>query len=376
MVRSTWVFLSLFATLPLVAADWQEIKQDKLAERPAFRAITTADKALVVDCTKGESVQAAVDKNASPVVIEIHGVCVEAVLIDAKDVTLRGLSSATDGLQSPTSTAAAVRIVDSGHSRLEKLSLSNSPGRAVAIVRSTVTMDGCRIDGNNSAPLTQGAVNLSESFLDAYAITATGNVRRVFVIATNSNFFCHGCEFTNNGGFAAVSTRGSLLSLLNSTVSQLEGIQSTIDAYADIDCVSEVSTHPCSMQATRHAAYVELGGTVALYGAGDFTGRVEAHDRGGIQLYGARQIAGATVGDPRNFIDTFGTLQVFQSDFADPPVQSRLLATDISGFARVLVLDASNLDGNIACHDAGDAHIDPGVVRGVGTAVTGCEHAP
>lgn len=368
MVRLAWVSLSLFASLPLFASNWQERKAEALATQPVLRAAKQAGKVLVVDCTKGQSVQEAIDKNASPLEIEIHGLCIESVLIQDKVVTLRGVSPATDGIRSPTNNTAVI-FVDSNGSRVENLALSNNSGRAVTFNRSTAVMSNCVIDGNNTASGTGPAVMVSNSsFVSASAVTASNNVRAVFHVNTNSSFFCHGCDFSNNGGFAAISNRGSLLSLLNSTVVQRDGIQSIFDSYADIDCVTEVSAHPCGMQATRRAAYVEIGGVVALFGSGDFTGRVEAHDNGNAQLLGARQIVGATEGPPQNFVTRFATMEV--QDF--PPVQSRVRATNVEHFGRMLIRNQSELNGAIVCTSKGDAWLDATVVQMPGSSVTGC----
>ena len=377
MVRSMRVILSLLVSLPLFAANWQELKQEARARRPVWRAAAAGAKALVVDCAKGESVQAAIDKSPSPVEIEIHGVCIESVVIDGKKVTLRGLSPATDGLQSPT-TAAAIQILDSSSSRIENLSLSNNPGRALSLERSMLLLNNCTIDGNNAVANTQGAVNIfTQSHVDATAVRASNNVRRVFVVAYNSTLFCDGCEFTDNGGYAAHSTRGSMVSLLNSTVTQRDGIDATIDSYVDIDCVSEAPTHPCSMQATRRAAHVELGGTAVMYHAGDFTGRIEAFDRGGAQIFGARQLAGAQPGQgaPQNRIGRFATFEVYAGFFTDPPVQSRVMSTNVDNFGRMLVTDQSVVSGAIVCNGASDAFLEGTVIVAPGSTVTGCEHA-
>ena len=375
MVRSAWVFLAFLTAMPLFAANWQEMKADALARLPVLRAARQAGKVLVVDCTKGESVQAAIDKNASPVEVEIHGVCIEAVRIDGKDVTLRGISPATDGLQSPTSALPAVLIVDTRASRLENLSLSNNPATALAMGRAVATMENCVINGNGTS-LTRPAVNVTDdSFLQATSITASGNLRRVLAANTGASIFCIDCDFSGNSGYVGTASRGGTVVLLSSTVTGRFGLQvNGSGSYADIDCISEPSAHPCSMQASRIALSVFSGGTAALFHAGDFTGRVEAHQNGMAHIYGARQLAVTAPGEgtPENFVTSFSTLHVSTSFEDASPENSRVMTTQVNTFGRMLITETSTLNGAINCTAKGDAWLDPTVTLAPGSSVTGC----
>lgn len=351
--------------------DWRAAKAEARARRASSAAAVAKASSTTVDCSKGGSVQQAIDKNPGTLVIEVRGRCVENVRIDAHDVTLRGADPAVDGISSP-STTPAVTILNTNSAGLERLSLSDNPGAAVQIVGdSNVTMSNCVLSGNNavSGPGGSALVVSRDSFLDATSLTFTGN-RRGLAANRGSFVFCRGCEFSANAGFAATASGGGLVTLLNSTVSQAFGISANGDgSYVDIDCVSDPFPHPCSMQASANAARAFDSGEAVLYAAGDFAGRVMAPG-GLVILYGARQTGASGAND----VSYFGQLSAEASFDVDPPVQSRILSTNVSLFGRMLVTEQTQLDGTIHCERAGDAWLDPTVVPAPGSAVTGCEH--
>jgi hypothetical protein len=361
---------------PRLALEGQEAKIEALRRSPVAAA-ATAPKTIAVDCTKGQSLQAAIDKNAGPITIEVTGVCVENVVINHQDVTLRGAGSG-DGIQSPsTLPALTIRNVDAA--RLENLAFSDNPGPAVSIVASAVLMIDCLISGNNvsSGPGTVAIGAANDSLLDATNLTVSDNHRAGVSVSRGSRFFCHGCAFSGNVGLAAVASDGALVSLLNSTVAQRFGLRAIRGAYADIDCITEPSPHPCAMQATGVAGQAFDHGVVWMWGAGDFTGQLTATESGTIGLYGARQIAGAQPGQgpPTNDGAMFGKVVAVATFDTDPPRQSRLLATGLSHFSRLVVTDETEISGAFDCSSAADAWLDGSVVAAPGTTVTGCEHA-
>jgi hypothetical protein len=378
MIRRGLVFLVLF-TLPMFAADWQELKSEALAQRPQKRVrAMAATKTINVDCTKGDSVQDAIDKNGGDIAVEIRGVCVENVRIESRNVTLHGLSAANDGLQSPNTIPALV-VQDSNSTHLENLSLSNNPGTALQMLESFVTMLNCTANNNNLTSPALGGIAIvasANSFLDATNLTMANNQRNCVQAQRGANFFCHGCDFTSNVGWAATATRNALLSLLQSTVAQRLGVRASIDAYADIDCLSEPSAHPCSMQATGRAAFAFSGAVAFLYGAGDFTGQVAADDRAVVGLYGARQLATGQPGQGpgRNAATFFGHLYANAAFDVDPHLTSRLMGTDASHFGSILITDDTEVAGTIQCSSAADAWLDETVTGTPGSSVTGCEH--
>ena len=335
------------------------------AERPAMRVAAhaqTAPKTVTVDCTKGEKIQEAVDKNAAPLDILVKGICVEDVRIDAKDFTLRGTDPLTDGIDGATLHALTIVLVNSAV--IENLSFINSPASGVAAFTSAVTMTNCRLTGNFGAITAR-----DDTVFEGNALTIANNNRGI--LADGARFAgCVACRAENNTSWAAISARGSVFSYLDSEVIGPRGLLVN-GAYADIDCITEQTAHPCSMQVTGIAAQAFGGGQAALYGSGDFTGRVTAFDRGNIQLYGARQTAltGA------NVIDSFSMIEVSDNGDVSPVEHSTLRGVTVMGFSRALIRENSTLAGSIQCQSAGDAWVDPSTTITPGSTVTGCDHA-
>ena len=377
MIRKGVVFLFLFA-MPLFGGEWQERKAEALAQRAQRHPRTMAAvKTINVDCTKGDSVQEAIDKNGGTIVVEVRGVCIENVRVENRDVTLHGLSAANDGLQSPNNFPALV-FRDSNNSHVENLSLSNNPGTALQLLDSFVTMLNCVANNNNTVtgPGGNAIQATTHSFLDATNLTMANNNRNCVLTNRGASFFCHGCDFTSNVGWAATANNGSLLSLLRSTVTQRLGVRAINNSYADIDCISEMSAHPCSMQATGLAAQAFSGAVAFLYGAGDFTGQVSANDRAVVGLYGARQLATGQPGQgpSRNGVSFNAHLYANAAFDVDPHLSSRIMGTDASHFGRILITDDTEVAGTIQCSSAGDAWLDETVIGAPGASVTGCEN--
>jgi hypothetical protein len=332
---------------------------------------TAGAKTVAVDCTLGQKIQAAIDREDGPLVVDVHGICEENVNIVRKNVTLRGVDPNTDGIDGAPSNPqfAALRYRFVEFAEVQNLTIRNGPTVGVNVAFSSVFFENSRVTGHGQS----GFVIAQGTFIDASGTLISNNLGAGVNVQTASRFFCHGCDITNNGGFAAVVGTGSVLSYLNSIVTGQRGFQSSGHSYVDIDCVTEKSVHPCGLTATGRAALAFLGGTVAFFGAGDFSGQVSAGDAGTVHLLGARQLATGQpgLGPVANDVSGFGKLVAGDLD----DLHSQLFGTtSVSRFGRLLLLDNSTLAGPIQCSSAGDAWIDPTVVEGPGAAVTGCEH--
>lgn len=355
------LMLVLFCTLSVSAADLERVRELKaMRPRIAPQAQDTS-KTVTVDCTKGEKIQDAVDKNAAPLDILVKGLCIESVRIDDKDFTLRGTDPLVDQIQGTT--VAGLTIVDVNSAVVQNLGFVNGVMAGLSIFDSGVSMTNCRVTGN-----VNGILVRDDSLFVGEGLTISSNFQSG-IFSDDARFVgCIGCRAENNGGFAGRATRGGVLTYLDSEIVGARGIIASLGAYADIDCVSEGSGNPCSMQATLIAAQAFAGGQATLFGAGDFTGRVNAFDRGGVDLLGARQTA-LTGG---NNVGSFGTLLLEPLD----AVESQLRGTTfVNNFGRALVREQSTLDGSISCTSAGDAWLDPTTIKTPGSTVTGCEHA-
>jgi hypothetical protein len=352
--------LGLVCFLIAAVAQAVEIPRMPAAGRPA--------PGPVVNCNNGESIQAAVDAIAGPAEIRISGICVENVVIRNKDVSLRGTQQPSlDGIRSVDPGTPALTVRGTVIAGISDLSFSESAGRGLMI------RDGARVDVTNCLLESNGTTGLfadSGAFVRGDGLTLKANPS-ANAIASDAQFFCFACDFSG-GGAAAVSVRGSIVSLLDSTVTGEVGIVADqINAYVDLDCVSADTPHPCSMNVTGPAAIGTFSGTAVLFGTGNFTGQLIADDRGTVRLNGAVQRLTSGNGQP-NIVDHLGEIIVAPLLDVSPPAQSVLRGTAATHFGRVLLTGNAVLNGPIQCTGAADAFLDPTVTRSPGSSVTGC----
>jgi len=355
------LLLVLFCAISVSAADLERIRELKALHLHPAKQAQTAAKTVTVDCAKGEKIQDAVDKNAAPLDILVKGLCVESVRIEDKDFTLRGTDPLLDAIQGTT--VAGLTIVDVNSAIVQNLGFVNGVMAGLSIFDSSVSMTNCRVTGN-----VNGILVRDDTLFIGEGLTISSNLGRG-IFSDGARFVgCIGCRAENNSGPAGVSSRNGVLTYLDSEVIGGTGLVVQTGGYADIDCLTEGTGHPCSMQATQFAARAFGGGYAVLYGAGDFTGRVQAADRGGVDLLGARQIASTGP----NLVDLFGTLSAVTFDTGESKLRG---TTHVTGFGRLLLRDATTLDGSIQCSSAGDAWLDATTIKLAGSTVTGCEHA-
>jgi len=331
--------------------------------------VAATAKTVSVDCTQAQSIQAVINAEAGPLVVEIHGICQENVLVKQREITLRGADPNTDGIQGvvPQVPAVQFRYVDPG--KIENLSISNGLGIGFSAVVSRVELLNSRIIGNGG-----DGISLNTTNAIATGLTVSQNQTWGARVGTASFFLCAECEFQGNQGFAAGAVNGGFLTLHDTVVTGVNGLTSSGNSYADLDCLTTESAHPCSLAATGRAARAFGNGTAAIYGNVDFTGQVASSDRGIIQLIGARQLATGQPGQgpSANSVSDLGRLSAGPDELDN---QSQLFGTtNVSGFGRVILYEATTLAGTIQCGSAGDAWLDPTVIANPGSAVTGCEH--
>ncbi len=343
-------------------ANAAEVPERPVVARPAI--------GVVVNCNNGQSIQAAVDASRGPVEIQITGICEENVLIRDKDISLRGTQKPSlDGIRSAISSMPALTVRGSVIAAINDLSFSKNAGTGVSIRGgANMTLANCLFENNNGSGLRVD----SGAFVVANNLTFTAN-RGTNTNTSDAQFFCTGCD-VNGGGPAVVASRGAIVSLLDSVVTGNLGIiAADRGSFADIDCVTFDTPHPCSMNVSQFAALGTAGGTAVLFGAGEFSGQLIADDRGTVRLDGAQQTATSSDEQP-NIADFLGEIIVAPLFDVDPPAQSLLRDTEATHFARVLLTGDSILKGSIQCSGAGDAFLDPTVIAVQGT-VSGCEHA-
>jgi len=360
LLSSILLFMSVAqaATTP----DWK-------TDMPVADAMPRITSSVTVNCAAGQSVQAAVDANPSPIDISISGICIEAVMIRDKDVSLRGTTKPSlDGIRSPSRMQPALTMRGPVIGAITGLSFSGNPGTGVSIRGANVTITDSLFDNNMSS----GIQVVDGGLVTGIGLGFTNNTGRAINVS-DAQLFCTACDVTG-ASWAVLARRGAVVSLMDSLVSGGRGL-SVADGgtRADLDCATANTTHPCGMNVTGVAAQATAGGVAALFDAGDFKGQLMADDYGSVQLIGSRQQSGATA--DLNTVDSFGSIVVAAFTDVSPADQSRLRSTNTSHFGQILITDVTILAGPIQCSSAGDTWMDPQGVRLPGATISGCDHA-
>ncbi len=143
------------ATYALVAAGLVLCLPTALAGKPPPTATVLVD-CTDPDPTKHDSVNGALETPAGKLIIEIRGMCREKVVVERKNVTLRGADPMTDGITGPVldpsdpNDRALVTVRGGVRGILfESLGISESQLRGLELVDiSIVEVKNCRITGN------------------------------------------------------------------------------------------------------------------------------------------------------------------------------------------------------------------------------------
>jgi hypothetical protein len=379
LVSTMVLGIAAVAAAPAEAIDRAQVQARKeearavMAEMQAAAPATKADKAVLVRCDKGESVQAALDKNPGPVTIEIEGICAENVRIELRgDVTLRGKRGdpAKDGLKGvadPTR-GSALEIRYAPRVWLEDLSFNGGPASGVMLRYSSATITKCTMNDNAGT----GLVPTYQSLVLGDWLESSRN-GSYGVFASYGGFFrCRSCDFLDNGQWAARVSDGSLVTLWSTVVEGNNGLSADSDGYVDVDCGPWTPPdHECRLSARRVAMFANWNGSVG-YGPGALRGRVDA-DFGEASLFGAQQ-----EGLPEGVVNLLGgeaRLVVHGAvDNQGSYWTSNLAATELRDFTRAMFYEGTEFPSPITCFDAADAVVN-GSVNPNGMVIN-CPHVP
>src|SRR5262245_43624464 len=209
-----------FDEAPLTAAPTPRARKEQMLQRrKSLRAAAPtpaaqAKKPKVVDCTKGDSLQAAIDASADGDTLEVRGLCNENVKIVRRKLTLHGLDPLTGGVRGVASTStvyAALEVWYSELIRVENLSFTHTGANAVGLGLwySIAEALNCRMTGNGS----HGVHVSASSYLDASGLVLSNNGIHGLNVQRNSFAICLGCRLENNTNRAAAANRASFFSL-------------------------------------------------------------------------------------------------------------------------------------------------------------------
>lgn len=342
--------------------------------------VSALAKTHKVDCTKKSELQKTIQAADNGDVIEIIGICTENILIEGKGLTLIGADTqGPHGITGVLESTDGVRIQNSIGTHLEGLQIYNPHYTGVRIRQhSTVTMRDCEV--SNTAGGNGTGIWVQEmSDLVGYGLRLDNNYRGLGAYS-HSDARCAECDLNGSTRAAAISWKGSLVTLLDSVVTGQRGIRALESSYIDFDCLSHDSTHDCSLEADIWAGLASWQSTVVFYHSGDFSGWLRAEDRSKVHLLGARQL----VNPSQNAIQDNSSLRVEEGVSKDPgtgdyvPENSRVIGeTYIAEFSNGLFYDSSTeLVGELTCNSGGDAVVEIGIDMS-GLTINGlCAHIP
>ena len=359
------VLLLCSAALPVSAQEdgtpvsrLRALKAERLAARPQAAAVAAAAKTVVVDCTKGSTISAALDKNIGPLVVEVRGTCKENLRIERSDLTLRGADPSTDGIQGVTATSQPIAAVELNYANrivLENLFVSDSPSGGVATWWSELVMRNCRIERN----LGTGVHISAASGLEGTELVVSNNGTVGINSQRVSWVTCTGCRLENNASTAATSRMGGFMTLWDTVVSGPGGIAAwDAGSYVDVDCVNVVSEYPCSINNTSGSvARAYGGGSTALWGVGAFTGLLTAPG-GEVAVFGGQQTRPDNRANRINYFGRLTTGKAYDADGAQFGGPTRLAQTELDRFSHAVLDEQTELAENLVCRSGSDAWSD------------------
>jgi hypothetical protein len=290
-----------------------------------------------VDCARGERIHNALQREARELLVEIRGLCVEDVLVERDNVTLRGSDAAVDGIQSTDSGRAALTVRRSRAVRAENLTLVGAA--ALSVDDGRLDVSACHINGHGSpAALVNAAsfVGFEDTDLSADHGAA------LWVLASTA--VCRRCHVAGLRDPYAVLIEGSVVSFDDSDVSG--------GVFAEH--ASNLSLSSCALAGTPDALAVGVDGA-ALLNQGTLEGAFQVAG-GHLTAFSVRQ----TANPGQNRISSAGYVELV-TGFSHPP-NSLLGTTSLERFGRLVATDGAAL-GSLSCASGADAWCDASVTK-------------
>ena len=262
-----------------------------LALLPVAGARADTTRTVRVDCSRGESINAALRHVADRLVVEISGKCREAVVVSRANVVLRGTDPAVDGLIGPVGdfvslleiqgAAGLATTTGGGGVALENLSLAGGAYCGLFADDANVSLRNCLIADNNTGGGCGGAHFARGS---AGRIVNTTFLRN-HLFAADSSISCRNCTFAEHPFGAFLVSGGAGHGTL---------VSSTITGGAGASAVLQGRLHilDSTIDVTQRAISVEQGGQARVIG-GTLSGQLVGDYGGLVRLAGTTQSANA-----------------------------------------------------------------------------------
>ncbi len=241
-------------------------------------------KVLNIDCAKGDSINHALDRNETELIINIAGICTEDVVVRRDRVTLRGVDPAVDGIQAATVDdpyGAALYIRGARRVNVENLQLTGGKhaGLLIEDVRRSTILRNLRIEGNQEVGLVA-----SNSLVVGFDLWITGNGIAGVGLSETAYLRCDDCTVADNPsadqGFGVIGSAGALATLFRGSITAGLPLSFRFNSVA-------------ALNGTTVTGYVALdardSGSISVQGA-TIDGAIRADGDSRIELRNSRQV--------------------------------------------------------------------------------------
>lgn len=310
---------------------------------------TDNQKTVHVDCTKGQSIQKALEDKAEELIVEIRGICHEDVVVDRFKVTLRGSDPAVDGVRGvgPSRPGSGVVYVQNAREvKIENLSIGGGSRHGLSVVRTTVAeVNNCHFIDN-----TTSGVLASLSFVDITDSVFTDN-RDALAGFDAELIRCTRCTGTNRL-FGVLAIGGSRFGIRDSSFSAGSVGVAALEGAPFVELTNTtIAADLLALFATEDADVFVTGG--------ELQGSILAEQKSMLVLDGAEQTT-HTFGENRFDLGTITRLT---------GGATLLGPVSVEAFSN-LAIQGGSIAGDLTCTAGGDAFCDdPAAVSG---AVNGC----
>jgi hypothetical protein len=314
-------------------------------------APTTDTATVKVDCSKGKSINKALDdkKNARSLIVEIEGMCNENVIVTRDRVTLRGANPSTDGIQAESNVAlidSALWVRGAHEVTIENLKLTGGYAGLLATEASTTHLRvvNSRLEGNR----TYGALlELALIQAEDTVFTSNGNFNAgVFF----GRIECARCTFSNPLGSGALgSARGNVVAQRSNVILSASALTG-----GGIELLfGYLGVNDSTIDAPAPGASVSGGQTVFELRRVQVGGPMRFLQSSSALLLGVTQTPGGTA----NSVDDNSFVKIGDAPApgGPPTIASTVLGFSIQNFSNGSLLQTSQINGNLNCGPGANA---------------------
>ena len=301
-------------------------------------------KEIKIDCADGDSINHALERQETELILYISGICTEDVVVRRDNVKLLGTDPALDGIQAATVDAtygAALFIRSSRYVEVENLQLTGAKhaGLIIEDSRRAVNLRNLQIEGNLEV-----GFRAANSLVVGYDLSITGNGIAGIGLSETAYLRCTDCVVYDNPsdtfGFGIVGSAGALATMIGGSVSGRWPISFRFNAVADLN-QTDVSGE-VAIDAQGSASVTVKGATV------DGSIRVDSDSQ--VELANSRQalnpLPGGNVVTGGSQLTATGTTLIGETAFDE--------------FSNGVFRGTTSLE-TLACSSGGDAVCDAGV---------------